>query len=286
MGKIAIITDSVACLPEELINQYQIYVAPAGIITFDGRNYRDWLDISPEEAYALLAKAPKLFATSAISPADFLKVYREVSKEAESLLVVTLSSKLSTLYNMAVAAKELAKQELPGVNIAVLDSQTATIAQGFIALAAVKAVSQGMSLAEVIHTAQKVRDKVGLFVTFDTIQYVYRTGRIPKVGALAGSLLKLKPVVTIRDGVVHFCGITRSKSKGVERIIELTRKKVNKRPVHMAVCHADALKEGESLRDRVAKEFNCVDLWLVQFSPIMGYATGRGVIGLAFYINE
>jgi len=115
--KVAIVTDSIACLTKELVEQYKIRIVPINII-FQGRVYKDWVDITPAEAYELLLKDPESFKTSAINPDDCFEAYRQASQQARSILFITVSIQLSGVYNVAHAAKERAKTELPGVDIA------------------------------------------------------------------------------------------------------------------------------------------------------------------------
>src|SRR4030042_5250259 len=160
MDKIAIITDSVACLPPELVEQYQIRIVPAGNIYFEGKFYRDWVDLSYDEAYRMLESAPDKFFTGPTTPVEFLEIYKDLSRWASAVIYIALSSKLSTLYNMALTARDLAKKELPDTSISIIDSRTATAAEGFVALAAARATMEGKNLNEVIETAERVKRKV------------------------------------------------------------------------------------------------------------------------------
>ncbi|MBA7551908.1 DegV domain-containing protein [subsurface metagenome] len=214
---------------------------------------------------------------------DFLAAYREVSKRTKNILCVTIASKLSTTYDVAQVAKGQAEAELPGISIEVLDSRTTTAAEGFVALAAAQAAAEGKDLAEVTKTAEEMRERVTFVALLDTVRYVYRSGRIPKLAARAGSILNIKPIFTISSGVVRTVGIVRSKEHGVERLLKIMRDKVGQIPVHVAVMHAYALDEAKRLKERVLSEFNCAELWLTEFSPLMGYTTGTGTLGLAFY---
>ncbi|MBE0415323.1 MAG: DegV family protein [Dehalococcoidia bacterium] len=282
MDKVAIVADSTACLTREMVEQYGIKIVPV-YVHFAGKVYRDGVDISPSEAFMLLEKDPEHFATSAPSPGDYLEAFRELSEKAESILCITISAKFSMLHDAARMAKEQAKEELPQTQIELLDSYNAAAAEGFVVLAAARAVAEGKGLAEAIKAAEAVRERVAFFALMETIRYVYRSGRIPKVAAQIGSAFSVKPIITISEGAAHFVGIARTKERGVNRLLQLMREKVGENPVHIAVIHADALEEAERLKERVASEFNCEELWLSEFSPIMGYATGRGVVGLAFY---
>jgi len=240
------------------------------------------VDITPTEAYELFLQDPESFKTSAVSPGECLEAYREASKQTKEILCVTISAKLSAVYDVAQQTKEQVKAEIPQTSIEVLDSQTVTAAEGFVTLAAARAAEEGKNLAEVVRAAEEMRDKVSTAFLLDTIRYVYRTGRIPKVAAWVGSMLNIRPILTI-SGVVHFAGAVRSKEHGIDRILQMMRDRVGQGPVHVAVMHAYAPDEAERLMKRVSAEFNCAELWLTEFSPVMGYACGTGTVGIAFY---
>jgi DegV family protein with EDD domain len=282
MPKVTIVTDSIACLTKELVEQYGIGIVPISIC-FRDEVYRDWVDITPTEAYELFLQEPERFTTSPASPGRYLEAYHEASNQTKNILCVTLSAKLSTGYDMACVAREQAKTELPQTSIEVLDSQTVTAAQGFVALAAARAAAEGKSLAEVVKVAEEMRDRATFIILLDTIRHVYRTGRIPKVAAQVGSVLKIKPILTSSSGLVRFAGAVRSREHGINRILQMMRDKVGQSPVHVAVMHAYALDEAERLKGRISSEFNCAELWLTEFSPVMGYATGTGTLGFAYY---
>ena len=282
MPKVAIVTDSISCLTKELIESYQIGIVPIRLLV-QGKVYRDMVDMTPSEAYEMFLKDPDSFNTSPSSPGHFLEAYREASQQAKNILCVTLSSRLSTGYEMARVAKEEAKAELADVSIEVLDSQNVTAAEGFIALAAARAAAEGKGLAEVVKAAEEVRDKVTFIILLDTIRHVYRTGRIPKVASQVGSMLNIKPILTSGSGLVRFKGIARNREQGLNHVLATMRNKVGQSPVHVAVMHAYAPDDAERLRERVSSEFNCAELWVVEFSPVMGYATGTGTVGVAFY---
>jgi DegV family protein with EDD domain len=285
MQKVAVVTDSLACLTKELVERYRIKIVPLNI-HFNGKIYKDWVDITPKQAYELFLKAPESWGSSAPFPGDYLKVFREAGKRIKNILCITASSRVSATIDAAKLARKQAKAELPRTSIEVIDSQMATAAEGLVALAAAKAAKAGKSLAEVVKVAEEIRDKVSFLAFLDTIRYVYRSGRIPKIAAQAGSLLNIKPILTMSSGVVRFKGAVRSREGGIERMLKMMRDKVGQKPVHVAVMHAYALEEAEKLKERVASAFNCAELWISEFSPLMGYATGTGTLGLAFYPED
>ncbi len=283
MSNTAVVADSIACLTKEQVQKYGIKIVPINIF-FGGKIYRDWIDLSPAEGYALLDKDPRVWKSSAPSPEDFLQVYQELSTHAQTILVVTLSSKLSMCCSSAQTAKEIAKEQLPQITVEVLDSETVTAAEGFIALAAARVAAEGKAFTEVITTAQKVKERVKFIILLETTRHVYRTGRIPKIASQIGSVLPVKPILTVSDGLVRFATASRTKSNGVEKMLRMMKEQVGTSgPIHVAVMHADVLKEAQELKERIGKEFNCAELFITDFSPVMGYATGRGTLGFAFY---
>ena len=254
-NKVAIVTDSLACLTKEHVEQYGITIAPINFYA-GGKVWRDWVDITPDEAYELFLQDPDSFKTSAVSPGDCLEAYRQASKRANNILFVTVSTKLSAVYDAARGAKEQIKDELPQVSIEVLDSETVTAAEGLVALAAARAAAEGKNLAEVVKAAKEIMGKVTFLALLDTIRHIYRSGRIPKIASLAGSMLNIRPVLTVSSGLVHFAGAVRSRERGVEKMLKTMRDKVGQSLVHVAVMHAYALEEAQKLKERVESEFN------------------------------
>jgi DegV family protein with EDD domain len=288
LPKVAIVADSVACLTREMVEQYGITIAPIPI-SFQGKIYRDWVDISPSQAYQLFLKDPGSFKTAGASPGIFLDAYRQAGKRAENIVCVTLSTKLSGAYEAARQAIEEVRKELPQLSVEVVDSRTVTAAEGLVALAAARAAEAGKSLAEVVKAAEEMRERVIFLALVDTIRHVYRTGRIPKIAAVAGSMLNIKPILVVSpktSGVVHFVGAVRSRERGIDKMLGIMRDRVGRNPAHVMVMHAFVPEEAEKLKERVAAEFNCAELWLTEFSPVMGYATGTGTLGLAFYKED
>jgi DegV family protein with EDD domain len=286
--KVAIVVDSIACLTKELVEKHKITIAPLPI-SAGGKIYRDWVDVTPSQAYQLFLKDPDSFQAAGASPGSFLDAYRQAAKRAKNILCITVSAGLSGANEAALRAREHIKKELPRLSIEVLDSRTATSSEGFIALAAARAAAGGKSLAEVVKVAKDMRERVVWVIFLDTLKHVYRTGRIPKVAARAGAMLNIKPILTMSpttSGVIRFIGAALTRGGGIERMLKIVKGKVGQSPVHMAVMHAYALDDAKKIKERVASEFNCVELWISEFSPLMGYATGTGTLGLAFYKED
>ena len=284
MPKVAVVTDSIACLTREFTEQYDIDIIPINFYV-DVKFYRDWVDITPSEAYELFLKDPDSFKTSAPSPDECLQTFRKVSQRAESILCITVSTKLSATYESALEAKELIQTELPNLKIEILDSKSATPSEGMITLAAARAAQENKNLTEVLDTARNIMEKVYAYLYLDTLKHVYRSGRIPKIASQIGSVLNIKPILSVNE-VVHFNTVVRNRKQGLERILQIMREKTEGKPIRVAVMHAYAPEEAEIIKERVAAEFNCVELWLTEFSPVMGYACGTGTAGVAFYVDN
>ena len=284
MQKVAVVTDSIACLTREFADQYNIGIIPINFYV-EGKLYRDWVDITPSEAYELFLKDPDSFKTSAPTPDECLQAFRKASRIAESALCITVSTKLSATYESCLEGKELIQEELPNFPIEVIDSKSATPSEGMIALAAARAAAENKELPEVIDAAVKVQEKVHAYLYLDTLQHVYRSGRIPKIASQIGSILNIKPILSVNE-VVHFNSVVRNRKQGLKKILQTMREKTDGKPVRVAVMHAYAPEEAEIIKERVAAEFNCIELWVTEFSPVMGYACGTGTAGVAFYVEE
>lgn len=283
MGKIVIVVDSIACVPKEEMERHGIKMVPVNIY-FNGKVYRDQIDLTSEQAYKLLEKAPDFWKSSSASPEEYLKVFQEVSSYAEGVVVITLSSKLSMFYNSALVAKQILAEKKSPLRVEVVDSRTAAAAEGLVALAAAHAAERGKSLDEVVKVAEQVKQKVRFIGLLETIRHVYRTGRIPKVASELGSVLSVKPILTNADGVIRFAGMVRSKRSGVERMLKMMKDALRgSKAVHAAVMHAACPDEAEEFKERIVSEFNCTELYVTDFSPVMGYATGKGTLAVAFY---
>ncbi|MBN1369811.1 MAG: DegV family protein [Dehalococcoidaceae bacterium] len=278
----AIVVDSIACIPAQLVADFNIKIIPVNIL-FGGTLYRDMVDLTSAQAYEFIRKDPGTWKSSAASPEEYVELFRELGRHVKNILVITISARLSGFYNSAMVARRMALMELPSVEIEILDSRTVAAAEGLIALAAARAAGEGGAFREVVAAADQVRERVSFLGLLETIEYVYRTGRIPKLASRIGSMLALKPVLTGGNGSIRLAGTVRTRQAGIERMLSIMRKRTGQQPLHVAVMHADASQEAEALRYRIAQEFDCTELFVTDFSPIMAYATGRGTLALAFY---
>ena len=281
--KVIVVTDSTACIPKDMAQGLSIEIVPIELI-FGDRVYRDGIDITPDEFYAMLRKTEKLPTTSGSLPEPFLEAYRKACKKGKSILCITESSKFSGMHNSALMAAGLVKKETAGLEIEVIECTTAAAGQGLVAIAAAKEAAGGKSLKEVSEAVRKVMSKTYLYATLDTLYYLIKGGRIPKVAGLANSILKWKPVFSVNGGDAHTVALPRTTESALKNIIRLMNKKVNKKePVNVAVMHADAFEKAQELKEKITGRFKCNTIYMTEFTPVMGVHTGPGVVGAAFY---
>jgi len=286
MPSVAIVTDSTSCLPREEVERYSIEVVPLNLV-HEGHIYRDGRDLTADEFYRLLKASKRLPTTSPASPGEYLEVFRRVGEKARSILCISVSAKLSGMFDSARAAAELATEVLPRTAIQVIDSKTAAMAQGFVVLAAARAARLGNSLPEVMDAAARMMPRVELVAALDTLHYLARGGRVPMVAAWATSILQIKPILKLARGEVRLLERVRTRKRSLSRLLELMRERVGKKgPVHASVFHAQARDEALALQERVIREFQPKELYLTEFTSVMGVHTGPGVVGIAYYAED
>ncbi|MFH1646879.1 MAG: DegV family protein [Chloroflexota bacterium] len=286
MKKVAIVTDTTACVPPEQVARYGIEVVPVQLV-FEDRSYRDGIDISPTEFYSLLRRARKTPTTSSSSPEPYLAAYRHASRKASSILCLTEPARFSAMLDSARVAATMAGDILHGVAIEVMECTTAAAGQGLVALAAARAAALDRPLEEVKEVARNIMSRTHLFAALDTLEYLVRSGRVPQAAHLVNSLLSIKPIFTLNHGDAHTVALPRTMKSAANRMMKLMEAAVVKGlPLHVAVMHADAPEQAAALKDRIASRFDCREIFITEFTPVMGVHTGPGLIGVAFYGEE
>ena len=286
MEKVTTVTDSTCCIPQELIERYNIHLVPT-LIIHEGKSYHDKIDIKPTEVYKIMRKRKNLPTTSVPSPEDFLSTYLELSQKAVSILCITVTSLQSGVFNMASSAKEMAKDVIPNTMIRVIDSRAVAGSLGFIVLEAARIASQGAELAKVNEDAQGMMSKVNSFFVLDTLYYLARTGRIARAAAWTGSILDMKPIVAHFPSVGETTPVARprSRTKAIERLLDIMTERIGDSRAHVMVEHADEFEEAEKFKTTINSRFNCVELYVTEFTPSMGIHAGPGVLGVSFYTD-
>lgn len=279
MKQVAVVTDSVAMIPEQLAKDLDIRVVPI-VLNLDGRTYRDGIDLTTSEFYQLLRASEELPTTASPSVGEFVRIFEEALAGAEAVVAIHVSAQLTSVYRSAL----MAAQAISG-QVHVLDSQSATMAEGFVALAAARAAQSGGDLGAVVTTAKEVRSKVRFFAFLETLEYLRRGGRVGSTAALMGSAIQLKPIVHIVDGQITAMARPRTRRKATQAMLDLMSSEVAGRSVHAAVLHADSFDDAEDLRRRVADQFECLEMYVSELTPVMGTHTGPGLLGLAYYVE-
>ncbi len=287
MRKVAIITDSTCCLPAELVAQHSIYVVPL-LICIGGKSFRDNIDITANEVYKVMRRGDDLPTTSVPTPDDFFKTYVKASKEAEGLVCITLTGLQSKTYETAVVGRRIAEEAIPKTTIEVIDSRAVSGALGLTVLEAARAADEGADLKEVCEVARRTMARVNFLAMVDTLHFLARTGRIARAAAWAGSVLNVKPILEHSTSIGETTPFARprSKAKAVELMLQTMKERMGDSAVHVLVHHADEREEGEKLKSEIARRFKCVDLYLTEFTPIMGVHAGPGILAIAFHKNE
>jgi DegV family protein with EDD domain len=281
MSKVAVVTDSVANLPPELVERYSITVIPL-LVAFGQEVFRDGVDMTSAQFYRRLREDKHLPTTSIPSMGDFLTRFHRLAGEAEAIACIHLAREFS---GTVAIAKEVG-QGFKEVPVRIVDSRSAAMAEGFVVLEAARVAAKGDDLAAVVSRTGEMIPRVNLVVTMDTLEYLYRGGRIGRAARLMGSALQFKPVLSVENGAVDALERPRTQAKAVQRILEIMAAHVGERSVHVAVVHADAPDRAERLRQEVASLFNCRELYITDLTPVMGTHTGPGVLGMAWWSEE
>ncbi len=277
--KVAVVVDSTANLPSELVQQYDLNVIPLNVI-WSGESYRDGIDITTAEFYDRLAHSSESPTTSQPSVGDFLALFKELAETAEGIVCVTISSDLSGTYASATGAVEM----MEGFPIEVIDSRTTSMAQGYVALEAARAAEAGADLTEAAAAARRIVDRLSLYFAVDTLEYLHRGGRIGGAKRLIGSVLSIKPVLEITDGRIEPKASVRTKRKALQFLLDLAVETMSgQSDLHLAVLHSVAPDEARWLGEELQQMLNPVELVYGELSPVIGTHTGPGTVGFGGY---
>jgi DegV family protein with EDD domain len=286
MRQVTIVTDSAASIPPSLSEKHEIEVVPLNLV-FEDRSYPDGVEGNTQEFYQSLKSAHRPPTTAGASPATQLEAMRRAAQRASAVLCITVPAQFSGTYDSALKAAEMLKEGLPDIQIEVLDSQTAAMGQGFVVLEAAKAAAQGADLPAVLSRAREVMPHVGLLAVIDTLDYLARGGRVLKVQAWAAALLRVKPIVELRDQEVRLLTRARTKRRAVAQLIPILEQRGYKgQGLHLCVQHTNASQEAEELAEEAYRQLQPGELFISEFTLVMGAHTGPGLLGLAYYVES
>lgn len=278
---VAIVTDSVANLTPELVEEYDIKIIPQRL-NWEGETYLDGVDITEGDFYERLGTAKEIPTTSQPSVWEFQEFFKEVAEESESILCITISDHLSGTLDSARGAQK----QFTDVPIEIVDSLSASMGQGFVVLAAARALKEGASLNEAVEIARQMVPVTRAVFVVDTLEFLHRGGRIGGAQRLVGSVLSIKPLLHLVDGKIEPLASVRTKRKALSRALEIIEADtIGKGPLHAAVLHAANPEEADQFFEEVTERLAPVELFQTQLTPVIGTHTGPGLVGLAYY-NE
>jgi len=277
---VKIVTDSTADVPPTLAEELGITVVPV-YLRFGDEVYRDRVDISEDEFYQRLLQDPIHPSTTQPTPQDFVDAYQRLSQEADGIISIHVTSKLSGTYNSAMQGKKLVKDGCP---IEVVDSETVSIAMGLIAMEAAKIARSGKSLQQVVAKVKQTIPNIHLLILFDTLKYLAKGGRIGKAKALLGSILSVKPLLTVKDGELVPAGQVRTRSKGIQRLIDFAKNAIDIQD--LSVLYSTTPDEAQTLAEHIGSIFPRERITLARLGPGLGVHGGPGVLAIGFREKE
>ena len=271
---VKIVTDSTSDLTPAIASELGITIVPL-YVHFGTEFYRDGVDLTTEDFYQKLAQSKDLPTTSAPSPGDFATVFGKLAKDTDEILAITISSKLSATYNAAMEGKDFRKNK---ARVEIIDSLWAIAGLGLIVISAAKVAKAGANLDEVLEVTRRSMNKVDFRMAFDTLEYLKRGGRIGTAQAFLGSMLKMNPILTIRDGNTTGVARLRCRAKAMDYLVDFANGLSNIE--EMAIEDATTPDDAQALIDRLDSGFPKERIYRMKVSPVIGTHVGPHVIGI------
>jgi DegV family protein with EDD domain len=277
---IKIVTDSTADVPQELAAELGITSVPL-YVQFAGRSYKDRIDITEDEFYERLQTDSIHPTTAQPSPQDFARVYDSLAKDADGILSIHISEKMSGTISSARQGAKMMKKPIP---VEIVDSKYTSMAQGLVVLTAARLAKTTQDLQTLAAAARGFVGDIHLLVLFDTLKYIARGGRIGRAKALLGSILNVKPLLGIKDGEFVPVGQVRSRAKGIDRLFEMAKSAAGN-IAEATVIHSTTPDEARSLADRISEFVPPDKIYISRFGPVLGVHGGPGVLAVAFRLK-
>ncbi len=275
MAQVAIVTDSVADIPDPILRELGITSVPT-FVRFGDRVFRDKVDLSVSEFYKRLSESSTLPATSQPPPSAFEQVYRQLAQQTDEIITITTTARLSGIYSSAVVGA----QNVPGVRIEVIDSKQATMAVGWIVILAARAARAGARLEEIKALVEDTIPRAHVMAMLNTLEYAQRGGRLGKGAALIGTLLNVKPIISLIDGEVQPIEKVRTARRAAERLIEIV---LASGPIQeLAVMHAAGLELAQQLKNSLSAHLPDRHILIGETGPVLGTHVGPGAVGIAW----
>ena len=281
----AVVSDSNVSLPADITRGLPLFLAPLEV-RIGGRVYADGVDIAPAEFYALLKSSAEIPTTAAPSPGAFLDAIRRAGESADEVVCLTLSTELSAAHNAAAEAIRLAEAQLPHLRVSLVDSRSAGAAQGLIALDAARLAASGASTSDVLARMEQRIGETHFLGYLNTLYYLWRSGRVPRLFMWMGGLLNLKPILQLSAGRIGMVERPRTEAKALARLTTIAAERAAGRPTRVAVMHAMEPEKATMLAEQLQSRLHIEELFITEFTPAIGAHTGPGLVGCAFHPVE
>ena len=290
MNKVAIVTDSISHMPQELIDKYDIRMVPMGIV-IEGKAYPE-TEVDLDEYYQKLLQITeneKLPTSSSVTVGSFLEAFRELSQKAAGIVYIGHSIRLGMSTNAATQAKKMAEGEMPDIQIEVIDSGTAIGAQAFIVVEAARAAIAGKSFSEVVEVAKNMIPKVKYVCVVENLDYLTSGGRILDGRPWAEAKVTTKALLETdaATGKVHApLARYKTKAQAIDGFLEILKERCGDKKIHAMVHHIHAPDEGEEIKKRISSQFNCAEMYIAPTWPVVGRHVGPGTQTISWWAED
>ena len=285
MSRVAIVTDSCASIPDSLLQALKIHWVPYYI--HRGQEVlRDLVTAQRESFYRWLPVAQDLPQTASPGPGDYLQMYERIAEEEDTdeILSIHMTSRASGAYQAASVAVSTLRERLPDLRVEVIDTLNVSMCQGWMAIEAARAALEGKSLSDVVGVVRSMIPVTRMIQTADTLKYLYMGGRIGRAKHLVGSLLKIKPLIGMEDGLIVPLGTARSRRRAYEMMADMVEGTVGHMgSIKVAYVHAAAREEVEKIRSLIEGRLDAVESVVAELSPALGVHSGPGTAGLCYF---
>jgi DegV family protein with EDD domain len=282
MNKIALITDSTAYLTPAFVKANQINVIPLNL-HWDEMNYRDGVNITPSEFYTMLAKSKTIPSTSQPTYGEFEMIIKELAKTNDAIIAVLISSGISGTVDSAL----MAQKHLSDIPLEVIDSKSTSAGLALLTKALVSARSKGAGVAEMVGLADKIIANLGVYFMVDTMEYLYKGGRIGGASRFLGGALDIKPILYLdTEGKIGALEKVRTKKKALARLMDLAVEKAGGKKAHVGIMQAQAPADAEAIAQALASRMDCAEMEIYELSPVIGTHAGPGTLGIAVHNVE
>jgi DegV family protein with EDD domain len=278
---IRIVTDSVSDIPQNLIDDLEIVVLPL-TVNFEHKSYRDGIDLSVEDFFKLLKESPKLPTTSQVTPGEFLNTFKELTTNGDEVIAILMSSKLSGTYNSAMTAKDI----LGGAAIDVIDSQGVTLGYGLLVIEGARMAKNGYTRKEIIDRITYMQEKIEYKFVVDTLENLYKGGRLNAAEAFMGKLLNIKPILAMKEGRLVPEDKVRGRKKAIKWLIDwIKNHQIDLSNQTIGVNHSNDEAYALELIDVINENFNVKEIILSKTGCVVGAHAGPGAVAV-YFLNE